>query len=349
MTLFGPGRGESVVVHLGGGEWLIVDSCVNSHDHPAALAHLQGIGVDASAVRLLVASHWHDDHVRGLASLADSCSDASVVLSTALNRDEFMTLVAADEEAMILRHSGVREMARLMKTLASRTKKPEFAHAERRLYRRAAQPGIPPCEVWTLSPSSGSVLDALAEFANYTPRAGGPRLAVPRPARNPSSVVVWVEVADTRILLGADLERSSDVNKGWTAIVRSGARPPGRAQLVKIPHHGSIDAHDSEMWSELLVPEPHAGITPFVLGSARLPRQADTARILVNTPNAWLTRAPAAVKPRQRPRSVEKTIKSTVRSIERLSVDPGRVTFRRAADGTSSWDVDAPPPARRIA
>lgn len=30
LTLIGPGYGESVVVHLGRGLWMIVDSCVDS-------------------------------------------------------------------------------------------------------------------------------------------------------------------------------------------------------------------------------------------------------------------------------------------------------------------------------
>src|SRR5438067_455186 len=29
LSVFGPGRGECLVVHLGAGEWMVVDSCLN--------------------------------------------------------------------------------------------------------------------------------------------------------------------------------------------------------------------------------------------------------------------------------------------------------------------------------
>jgi hypothetical protein len=67
VSLFGPGYGECVLVHLGLGEWLIIDSCVNQYEggNPA-LDYLKSLAIDpAEAVRLIVASHWDDDHVHG--------------------------------------------------------------------------------------------------------------------------------------------------------------------------------------------------------------------------------------------------------------------------------------------
>ena len=71
VSVFGPGFGESIVVHLGSGRWMIVDSCLaRSTKEPAALDYLQEIGVDVSAnVRFVVSTHWHDDHIRGLAKV----------------------------------------------------------------------------------------------------------------------------------------------------------------------------------------------------------------------------------------------------------------------------------------
>ena len=36
LTLFGPGYGESIVMHVGAGEWVIVDSCLDSDGAPEA-------------------------------------------------------------------------------------------------------------------------------------------------------------------------------------------------------------------------------------------------------------------------------------------------------------------------
>ena len=72
VTLLGPGYGESIVVHFGQGEWIIVDSCINDAREPQALEYLRAIGVEPDeAVSLIVATHWHDDHIRGMAKVVE--------------------------------------------------------------------------------------------------------------------------------------------------------------------------------------------------------------------------------------------------------------------------------------
>jgi glyoxylase-like metal-dependent hydrolase (beta-lactamase superfamily II) len=75
VTVLGPGHGESVVVHVGGSEWIVVDSCKDKGKEPCApLRYLQGIGVDATrAVKLIVATHWDEDHVKGIDELVSTC------------------------------------------------------------------------------------------------------------------------------------------------------------------------------------------------------------------------------------------------------------------------------------
>ena len=49
VSLFGTGVGESIAVHIGQGNWLLVDSCRQRRDDfPAHLSYLQEIGVDLS-------------------------------------------------------------------------------------------------------------------------------------------------------------------------------------------------------------------------------------------------------------------------------------------------------------
>jgi len=77
---------------MGDGLWAIVDSCIDRDNggRPAALEFLEAIGLDvANQVVLIAATHWHDDHVKGLAAIVRSCPSARVVTSTALKSDEF--------------------------------------------------------------------------------------------------------------------------------------------------------------------------------------------------------------------------------------------------------------------
>jgi glyoxylase-like metal-dependent hydrolase (beta-lactamase superfamily II) len=70
VSIIGPGRGECVILHLGNNDWCVVDSCLDRNSsQPAAVEYLQSLGGDAlGGVRLVIATHWHDDHIRGLAS-----------------------------------------------------------------------------------------------------------------------------------------------------------------------------------------------------------------------------------------------------------------------------------------
>jgi glyoxylase-like metal-dependent hydrolase (beta-lactamase superfamily II) len=71
VVVLGPGFGECILIHIGEGDWIVFDSCLQSGtDRSAALVYLDSIGVKPeTAIKLICASHWHDDHVGGLARL----------------------------------------------------------------------------------------------------------------------------------------------------------------------------------------------------------------------------------------------------------------------------------------
>ena len=70
FTLLGPGYGECVVLHVGNGNWVAVDSYADSNGMPIAMRYLEGMGFDpAQSVILIAAAQWHDDHIRGMANL----------------------------------------------------------------------------------------------------------------------------------------------------------------------------------------------------------------------------------------------------------------------------------------
>ena len=70
VSVFGPGRGECILVHMGYNEWCMIDSCVGrGRSLPAAVEYLTDLGQAAlDGVLLVLATHWHDDHIGGIAS-----------------------------------------------------------------------------------------------------------------------------------------------------------------------------------------------------------------------------------------------------------------------------------------
>lgn len=338
IALFGPGKGECVVVHMGGGEWMVMDSCIGQDREPAASTYLQSIGVDLAGVKLLVVSHWHDDHVGGLARLVETMPGAGLVCPGALAPDEFLQLVsAADLRPMVKATSGVHEFRRVIETLDHRNQPPRFAIQDRILHRRL---GSLPCVVQALSPSDASNREGFEHIRALLGEQGqAERLTVPRPERNPAAVVVWVDVAGVCILLSSDLEVSRDPRKGWTAVLSAPARPTADAEVIKVSHHGSVNGHDDEVWRSLVKPSPQAVLTPYLSGSTPLPRPTDIERITGLTPNAYLTRLPGSPKVKRDWR-VNKMAEDATRWI-RASEPPnaGAIRLRRHIAAEASWRV----------
>lgn len=106
ISLFGPGLGEAIAIHAGNGDWILVDSCFDNDGDPAALAYLTGLGVDLSNVRCLIATHWDDDHVGGLARTLEACTRATFACSAALRSGEFLVLAESAGASSMMTRSG---------------------------------------------------------------------------------------------------------------------------------------------------------------------------------------------------------------------------------------------------
>ena len=147
LTLLGPGYGESIVLHVGNNDWVVVDSCIGSDGKPAAARYLRSIGVDpARAVKLIVATHWHDDHIRGMAELVNICRGAAFCCAGALCQKEFLATVAALEgRHLSAAGSGVRELYRVFSHYKSKSQSPTFALANRLVFSEGAS------KIWSLS------------------------------------------------------------------------------------------------------------------------------------------------------------------------------------------------------
>lgn len=350
VSLFGPGYGECIAIHIGSGEWIIIDSCINPHSkQPAALDYLSALGQDPSqCVRLIVATHWHDDHIGGMAKLLEACSSAIFCCSGALEPRNFVELAYAYGNKSILWHSsGVSEFYQILEHLKKRTKEnkgapysPKWANADKTIWKRKGDEAnsVHPVTVTSLSPSDAELTISFRDISKLIPAEGELKGRLPRPTPNHTSVALWVEIAKRPLLLlGADLEETSNPHTGWSVIVSSTTRPSGKAEIFKIPHHGSKTGHSAAVWESLVDEKPIALLTPFRLGSNRLPTRSDIARILDFTTNAFSS-SDGTEKSVRRERLVERALQGVVRNIRPALPKFGHVQLR-FEDGTSrdSW------------
>ena len=180
LTLLGPGYGESIALHVGGGAWILVDSCLDEHGMPRALRYLESIGLDpARAVALIVATHWHDDHIRGMARLVEACDRAAFCCAGALCREEFLAAVhALEDRHLTVNGSGVREIYRVFTRLREAASKPRFAHADRRILRKIGEgsSALREGEAPPLDGPSEAGGGPASPTPSHRPRTAGPRL-----------------------------------------------------------------------------------------------------------------------------------------------------------------------------
>lgn len=340
ISLFGAGYGEAIAVHLGAGEWLLVDSCLDDESHtPVQISYLQSIGVDvATDVKLILASHWHDDHVRGISQTIESCSSARFCCSQAMNRLEFLELVKLHEPGSMSSNSGVREFHGILDVLERRgagRSTTQWALADRCLYRRPVNGLVPDCEVYCLSPSDTAVSQAFLRWGTMLTESVGPVRRVPAENPNYAAVVLWVRVGTRIVLLASDLENTAQNGTGWAAVLSSTGRPTGRAAVVKVSHHGSQSGDHPGVWSTLLDPKPVAVLTPFSRGRHQLPTPADIDRLEGQSSRAFITAPPRLRRSRRRSGFVARTLRETTRYVREANPPTGHIRLRAPSAGTS--------------
>jgi len=344
ISIFGPGIGECVVIHLTGNEWIIVDSCLERKTRlPIALKYLNDLGVNPAAdVKLLVITHWHDDHISGASDILAACQNARFVCSDALRCEEFTQFVNLYSQRGFLEDTGVDEFNKIFEVLKERLKsgklqlsEPGWAVADRRLLYLPQDGRIAGTEVFALSPSDATITLALREIGDkLMPKPKTPKRKAIAQRPNHVAVALWVTVGDLHILLGSDLENYMDDRLGWEAILLSSSRPHGRALVIKVPHHGSSNAYCKRMWQEMVTPDPIALLTQFASGVKPLPSEADIERIKTHASKIFCTGSPSGKSPIRRNPAVDRTIREFVRTRRSVIGPMGHIRVRIPVNAT---------------
>jgi hypothetical protein len=342
LSVFGPGFGECVVMHLGLNEWIIVDSCFNPDSAvPAALSYLRKLGVNpAEAVKLIVATHWHDDHIGGLANVFTECTKAKFCCPPLIRMAEFQALMSS---WLPMRNSeggsGVNELIEILGILESRATNTSYPHPIFASPNRVLLERLDPicASVRSLSPSDVALSALIARLTSINSFNKTERRRIPAPDENEASIALSIKIDNILVLLGADLEVKADRGRGWLSVIDDGLNLANHSAF-KVAHHGSDNGYHDEIWDRLLLPNPFAIVTPYINGDVKLPTIDQSRRITGRTPDAYLTARP-------RPRRIESTNKSKERAVKEIGVNAyekrgryGHVCLRRGL-AEPSWSV----------
>src|SRR5262249_55575680 len=136
---------------------------------PAAMAYLDAIGVAKTAVRGIVVSHWHEDHVRGIDRLIAQYTDARVFVPSAFHSTQLYKLVKAGNVAESLGTDALRTSRSFSKALDVLKKQDKMivpTQADKLIFAKSLA-GFGDIRVTALSPSVAAQLLALADYTEF--------------------------------------------------------------------------------------------------------------------------------------------------------------------------------------
>ena len=325
----GGGYGESIVIHLGNHEWIVVDSCQDPNTGESLpLVFLRSSSIDLSQVKLIVCTHWHDDHINGISELLRNCPNATFSFARANDQKKFLQFVSLDYEKVksVASNSATSEFNQCLKLLREEKRQAKYSSVDRLLY--ATEFHELKINVYSLSPSDFSSELFDQEISRLISDFGAPNKKLPKQTPNDRSVVLLLKLGKHTVLLGADLEVQDNPKLGWLDITRNSqiVKSFPRSGYFKIPHHGSETGYHEEIWNKILQGKPLSTLTPWNRNK-KLPTEKMVNKYKSLTDNLFIT-SPLTVslKPKRRDRKTMKIIKEFNKSIRELKFQYGVIS-----------------------
>jgi len=342
ITVIGTGGyGESIVIHLGNGSWAIVDSSIDlDTKQPVALQYLQSINVDPSAVTIIVCTHWHDDHIRGLADILLKCPKAIFCCSSAHDTQKFMMWISLEYQKMSVEpmNASTTTFNECIKILDKRSQPIRRAIADRPLFKIAL--GEEESVIYSLSPSDYTLDLFDKELAGLTKLAQESNIKIPPGTPNSKSVVLYLRLGCHRAILGADLEVAQDNKEGWLAITGTSTVTDKKATYFKIPHHGSENGYHSDIWQLLLEDNPLSSLTTYNRGYG-LPEIEMLQKYGEHSDRLFSTSPTLGGKKKKRDTKTDKLIANFNKTIQEIKYQKGTIRARiNLFDQTAQWEVE---------
>lgn len=350
----GGGYGESLVIHLGNNNWIVIDSCQDPTTKECLpLNYLKNIGVNVqNDIKLIICTHWHDDHIRGISKVLEECINAKFCIAKQNDLRKFLRFVKLDHKKVSVEasNSSTIEFNKCMEILESRNKVFSIASSDKVLL-SVDLVNNKKSEVISLSPSDFTVV----EYDKYISSKlfnefGSAATKVPASPPNSKSVVILLKLGEHRAILGADLEVTSDDREGWVCILNDSQviEKNKKSTLIKIPHHGSQTGYHQRIWSELVGNEPIATLTPWNK-NGKLPEVEMLYKYYTHTKNLYMTSLVFSEKAKKRDKRIEKMISKLKCKIREVKFKQGIIRSQiDLVDPEAKWIVETIEEAEHI-
>lgn len=347
VTLIGTGGGygESIVVHIGNGKWIIIDSCTNPKTKKSLpLEYLTKIGVNLSIdIKMILCTHWHDDHLKGLSQLLIECKSAEFCMAEVTDRKKFLQMVSLDalkfnEEP--ISDSSTYEFNKCLEIAKINGNRIVFAKSNCVLDKTKLIDTLF-SETFALSPSDHTIECFMNEISTLITEFGSQNKKIPINKPNAKSVAIYLKLGKHAVLLGSDLELSKDDKEGWLNILNHNKVIDKPASLLKIAHHGSLNGYSERIFSELMDEKPVTKLTPWNKKD-KLPQAEMIAKYRNHSSAIYIT-SPIKLtnKAKKRERDIEKLIAKFNINLMQVPFELGIVRNRiDLNDSIAKWKTD---------
>lgn len=290
VTIFGSGYGESIVLHIPHVGWGIIDSCVQKFDGlpivPPLEYLLKVLDHPYPKLAFFILTHPHEDHCKGIDKIIRGypggikrvCRYDGFGLrefrAKNANKNTPLRRIAPGLVYAFRAMDEAKEKGSQLKDLDENT-----LVLDERV--ETEEDSFIDIRMMALSPSAESkeqYRDALIEAINI--EEGTFHVEKDCTDHNLISVALVLTVGNLQVVFGGDVETGTNNETGWAGIVSNINEPSLWAHIVKVPHHGSENAHNDLAWEKFCSKEkPIALVAPFLNGSVALPKENDVERI----------------------------------------------------------------------
>jgi beta-lactamase superfamily II metal-dependent hydrolase len=307
LVVFGPGRGEAMVLVLPDGTVGVVDGC----REPSSPATGRGDPVrgfldslEAQSPKrplrlgFVCLTHPHDDHYGGLGRLLGAYKDRidsvwSVLESGERYAEPLLKYIEANRSGSSRTPDleDVKGLQRFLHAISHVTepRHTEFEYLSRKKLLFELKLAQHPLQVWGCAPLDKDLRRAheeLVQALRTLERGDKPGVSFDP---NITSGVLHIKWYKSGILLGGDLVRGKGRYQGWDAVANDIS---GSVQVVKVSHHASAEAHHEALWRRLGA--RLAIVTPFKDADGTQPprpeqisRLAQDAAVVITSTPKW--------------------------------------------------------------
>ena len=259
IVLFGKGYGESILIHIGNDNYILIDSFKNPQTNaPIAIDYLLNVGLNENAIVGIICSHWDNDHIQGIASIASKIQkpiDVYIpIAQSSRDFERFVTFLQTNNNPE--EPYSTSEYINLLKLNEQKKIHICYTKAYTLLFPNLlSQMGKDSASIVALSPSEETVNSFISAIS--LPREKDYIKNI-RISNNNISIVTLISRIVDNVLFGGDLENT---NNDWD-IIASNYAFDEKCHVFKIPHHGSKNAYSEKVW-ERMIEKPISIITRF--------------------------------------------------------------------------------------